>query len=313
MKLRSRCFTLEYYPGEVLTEVEARRRRKHITCYTLIICSLWASNLGVRQIKSETNGFQTRTEIHRVIHDLRGGVNLTEAAWLLITIWMLNQQSMGFQPVRQAPPPPHHQLFGGTSKLPPKNDFSKSNQAGASLQMERPSAMPHQDFTALTKEEKRNLPDHRDGFIDVEGHPKLTVRYGQVNFKVPKHGHIHSLSVNANGKTPKTEKNTLALRDSLVKMPEREGIRWFDNGGYQKGTERGYASINVYHKKERVIAIYKKQENREYIFSTTCKVTPVEENYLYQSDGNYVTEAVLSNQNGLTVINSITNMNNNDL
>ena len=113
MKLRSRCFPLEYYPGEVLTEVEARRRRKHITCYTLIICSLWASNLGVRQIKSETNGFQTRTEIHRVIHDLRGGVNLTETAWLLITIWMLNQQSMGFQPVRQAPPPPHHQLFGG--------------------------------------------------------------------------------------------------------------------------------------------------------------------------------------------------------
>lgn len=77
--------------------------------------------------------------------------------------------------------------------------------------MERPSAMPHQDFTALTKEEKRNLPDHRDGFIDVEGHPKLTVRYGQVNFKMPKHGRIHSLSVNANGKTPKTEKNTLTL------------------------------------------------------------------------------------------------------
>jgi hypothetical protein len=260
MKLKSRCFRLEYYPGEVLTEVEARRRRKHITCYTLIISSLWASNIGVRQIKSETNEFQTRTEIHRVIHDLRGGVNLTEAAWLLITIWMLNQQSVGFQPVRQAPPPPHHQLFGGTSKLPPKNDFSKSNQAGTSLQMERPSAMPHQDFTALTREEKRNLPDHRDGFIDVEGHPKLTMRYGQVNFKLPKHGHIHSLSVNANGKTPKTEENTLALRDSLVKMPEREGIRWFDNGGYQKGTARGYDSINICHKKERVIAIYKKQE-----------------------------------------------------
>jgi hypothetical protein len=87
----------------------------------------------------------------------------------------------------------------------------------------------------------------------------------------------------------------------------------FDNGGYQKGTERGYDSINVYHKKERVIAIYKKQENGGYIFSTSCKVTPVEENHLYQSNGNYVTEAVLSNQNGLTVINPITNMNNNDL
>ena len=43
-------------------------------------------------------------------------------------------------------------------------------------------------------------------------------------------------------------------------MPEREGIRWFDNGGYQKGTERGYDSVNLYDKDKRVIAIYKKQE-----------------------------------------------------
>jgi len=27
MRLKSRCFPLEYYPGEILTEVEARRRR----------------------------------------------------------------------------------------------------------------------------------------------------------------------------------------------------------------------------------------------------------------------------------------------
>lgn len=55
-----------------------------------------------------------------VINELRGGVNLTEAAWMLITIWMLQQQSAGFQPVRQPPPPPpHQQLFGGTSSLPP--------------------------------------------------------------------------------------------------------------------------------------------------------------------------------------------------
>ena len=157
--------------------------------------------------------------------------------------------------------------------------------------------MPHQDFTALTMEQRRNLPDARDEFIDVEGHPKLTVRYGQVNFKTPKHGKIHGLPTNENGKTPKTEKNALALRDSLVKMPEREGIIWFDNGGYQKGTERGYDSSNLYDKDKRVIGIYKKQENGEYLFSTTCKVTPVEETNLYKSDGNYVTEAVLNDQN----------------
>ena len=47
------------------------------------------------------------------IKELRAGDRLSEAAWLLITIWMLQQEGVGFQPVRQAPPPPHRQLFGG--------------------------------------------------------------------------------------------------------------------------------------------------------------------------------------------------------
>jgi hypothetical protein len=196
MNMRSRCFPLKYYPGEILPEVEARRNRKHLIVYSLFLWSLWASNLEVHQIESETNGFQPRTEIHRVVHDLRGGINSTEVAWLLITIWMLQHQSLGFQPVRQAPPPPHRQLFGGTLNTPRNNYFSKFSQPGASLQMERPSDMPHQDFTALTKEERRNLPDPRDGFIDVKGHFKLTVRYGQVKFKTPNHGKIHGLPTN---------------------------------------------------------------------------------------------------------------------
>lgn len=84
--------------------------------------------------------------------------------------------------------------------------------------------MPHQDFTALTKEQRRNLADAKDGFIDVEGHPKLTARYGQMKSKTPYHGDICDLPTNENGKTPKTEANALFLRDLLVKMSEREGI-----------------------------------------------------------------------------------------
>jgi hypothetical protein len=248
------------------------------------------------------------------INKLRAGDSrVREAAWLLITIWMLQQQSVGFQPVRQAPPPPHRQLFGGTSSSPRNNYFSKSSQPGASLQMERPSSIPHQDFTALTKEERRNLPDPRDGFIDLEGHPKLIARYGQVKYKTSDHGDIHGLPTNEKGKTPKTEANALSLRDSLVKMPEREGIQWFDNGGYQKGTKRGYDSVNLYDKDKRVIAIYKKQENGEYLFSTTCEVTGKEEAHLLESGGNYLTEAVLNNQKALTIINPITNKNKDDL
>ena len=232
------------------------------------------------------------------INELRaGGSRAREAAWLLFTIWMLQQQSVGFQPVSQAPPPPHRQLFGGTSSSPRNNFFPKSSQPGTSLQMERPSSMPHQEYTSLTKEQRRNLPDPRDGFIDVEGHPKLTARYGQVKYKTPKHGDLHGLPTNEEGKTPKTEANALALRNSLVKMPEKEGIQWFENGGYQKGTNRGYDSVNLYDKDKRVIAIYQKQENGEYLFSTTCEVTPVEETHLYKSNGNFVTEAVLNDQN----------------
>ena len=130
--------------------------------------------------------------------------------------------------------------------------------------MEKPSDMPQQEYISLTPEQKRNLPDHRDGFITVEGHPKLTARYNQVIFKTPKHGKIHGLPTDENGKTPKTEKNALALRDSLVKMTEREGILWFDNGGYQKGTERGYDSVNIYDQENRVIAVFKKQEDGKY-------------------------------------------------
>ena len=244
------------------------------------------------------------------INELRAGDSrVKEAAWLLITIWMLQQRSVGFQPVRQAPLPPHRQLFGGTLNTPRKNYFSKSSQPGTSLQVQKPSNMSHQEYTSLTKEQRRNLPDVKDRFIDVEGHPKLIARYGQVKSKTPDHGDIHGLPTNEKGKTPNTEANALSLRDSLVKMPEREGIQWFDNGGYQKGTKRGYDSVNLYDKDKRVIAIYKKQENGEYLFSTTCEVTGKEEAHLLESGGNYLTEAVLNNQKALT----ITDTNNNDL
>jgi hypothetical protein len=39
--------------------------------------------------------------------------------------------------------------------------------------MDPPSAMPHQDYTSLTKEQKRNLPHPKDRFINVEGHQPL--------------------------------------------------------------------------------------------------------------------------------------------
>lgn len=85
-----------------------------------------------------------------------------------------------------------------------------------------------------------------DGFIGVEGHPKLTARYGQVKYKTPDQCDIHGLPTNKKGKTSKIKANALSLRDTLVKILERKGIIWFENGGYQKGTKRGYDSVNCY-------------------------------------------------------------------
>ena len=194
------------------------------------------------------------------------------------------------------------------------NQQSGDPSPSTSLNLERPSAVPNSEYLKMTKEQRRNLPDKRDGFISVKGHPLLIARYGQVEFKTPDHGKIHGLPANQKGKTLKTNENVLALRDSLIDMPNRKNIQWFNNGGYQKGTERGYDSVNLYDPDTGVIAVYRKKEDKEYcLFTTTCKLTPVEETHLFESDGNFMTEAAMKNQKGLTIINPITNKNNDDL
>jgi len=182
-----------------------------------MIWSLSTANLAICHVPLNTDGLQTKTEIHRVIHDLRGGMNKTEAAWLLLTLWM---------------------LFGGTSSSFPKPGYPYPSSS-TSLGLENPSSMPHQQFTSLTKEQRRNLPHPNDGFISIEGRPKLVVRYNQVKFKTPDHGELCGLPTNQKGKTPKTEANALVLRDFLVNMANSKKLRWYENGMYQGGTQRG--------------------------------------------------------------------------
>ena len=243
------------------------------------------------------------------ILELRGGgiEDWVAAFGIIIAIITLINNVDAFQvpPNPGAIVPPHLQWLYGNQQ---------PGYSSPSLHMEKPSAMPHQEYISLTKEQKRNLPDHRDGFITVEGHPNLVVRYGQVKFKTPDHGGVHDLPTNEKGRTPKTQENALALRDSLVNMTNRKDIIWFDNGMYQGGTERGYDSVNIYDQENRVIAVFKKQEDGKYSqFSTTCEVSLKEEAHLLESGGNFVTEAVLNNQKALTIINPITNKNNDDL
>lgn len=56
---------------------------------------------------------------------------------------------------------------------------------GSALEITRPTAMPHQEFVGLTKEERRQVPHPYDKIIYVEGHPRLRVGFWQSRYMVP--------------------------------------------------------------------------------------------------------------------------------
>jgi len=71
----------------------------------------------------------------RLINELRAGDSrLREAAWLLITIWMLRQSNSNieaFQPIK----PPHHQLYPSSSFQNPHNfKTTSSSERGTQLE-----------------------------------------------------------------------------------------------------------------------------------------------------------------------------------
>ena len=75
--------------------------------------------------------------------------------------------------------------------------------------------MPHQKFTDLTKEQRRQVSYHHDKIIDVEGHRRLRVGFCQFRYKVSDPGTLHGLpySVKNNGgtKTEKSDDTVLAI------------------------------------------------------------------------------------------------------
>ena len=158
----------------------------------------------------------------------------------------------------------------------PSDTFSPSKTSESSLEINRPSAMPHNDFTRLTKQERRNLEHPNDGFIKREGYPPLRVGFNQMDFKLPDHGKVHDLPyiLKANGlpKTPKTKENTLKLIDSIVNMPNRDGVILIEyNAMYQGGTARGFPAIHIYDPNKRVIAVFSKETLN---IVTTCELSP---------------------------------------
>lgn len=154
---------------------------------------------------------------------------------------------------------------------------------GSTLQITRPTAMPHQGFTDLTKEERRQLPHHHDKIIDVEGHQRLRVGFWQSRFKVADHGALYNLpySVKNNGgtKTEKSDDNALAMMQSIEDMPHRPNAIWFDEDDvtYQRGTDREFPAVYILDDDTKVVAVFNKQTGN---FVTTCQLTEKEETEL---------------------------------
>ena len=149
---------------------------------------------------------------------------------------------------------------------------------GSSLEITWPTAMPHQEFAGLTKQERRQLPHSNDMQIIHEGRPELEVGFWQSKFKVGDHGAVHDLpyTVKSNGgtKTEKSDDNTLKMMRSIVDMPNRDNVQWFENGTYQGGKDREFEAIHIYDLDKRVIAVFKKSTGK---FVTTCELTAKED------------------------------------
>lgn len=91
-----------------------------------------------------------------MIKQLRAGSRLNEAAWLLITIWMSQQQSIGFQPVRQASPPPHIESARNLLFGKPKADQSSCRR----LSVFDSQQSENKDQFFMSKQEALNLLDN---------------------------------------------------------------------------------------------------------------------------------------------------------
>ena len=122
------------------------------------------SGLYMDKIEQPAPQHYVSSHSQSVINELRAGSRLTEAAWLLLTIWMLQQQSVGFQPVIPVVRPPHveaaHNLLFGKPKSDGQSRLHLSNSNEIST-----NVMPTQ--TQLSGFVKNGKVDLNQAFSEV--------------------------------------------------------------------------------------------------------------------------------------------------
>jgi len=228
----------------------------------------------------------------KLINKIRGGssIEAVTALVVIVVIWQIVGVGIeGFvlpNPGLGVDRPNPFQPPGGHLRYPPVYDLFFPRRtpgypgSGSTLQITRPTAMPHQEFIDLTKEERRQLLHHHDKIIDVEGYPRLRVGFWQSRFKVTDHGAVHglpySLKDDGGTKTEKSDDTALSMMQSIENMPHRPNRIWFDQDDvtYQGGTDREFPAVYIFDDDTKVIAGFKKQTVD---FFTTCQLTEDEE------------------------------------
>lgn len=99
--------------------------------YVSVLNDYHSSGLYMGSIQQPVSQNYLLNNSKSVVNDLRvGDSKLTQAAWLLILIWMLQQQGVGFKPIKRPPMLPHiesaRNLLFGKSKSNPYSSRQSS-------------------------------------------------------------------------------------------------------------------------------------------------------------------------------------------
>lgn len=134
----------------------------------------------------------------KLINEIRAGDScLTQAAWLLITIWILQQQSAGFQPINPAPMPPHIESARNLLFGKPKPDQRSCRQF---------SRFDSQQFENNERLISKNSPNYIEKITFFDGYEAETLN-SSLDHLLSKHGHTFGiderLQLNPNQKPTK--------------------------------------------------------------------------------------------------------------
>jgi len=150
--------------------------------YVSILDDYRPSGLYMDNIQRPVSQHDLSYHSQPVINELRAGdSSVTQAAWLLITIWMLQQESLGFQPVRQAPRPPHLESAQNLLFGKPKSDQFSCRRLSMS------GSQQFENQNVNTNHFKKS-PNYSETVEFNDGY-KAEARNVQLDHILVKHGH----------------------------------------------------------------------------------------------------------------------------